>query len=210
MRAVTREQALQHPTWKMGPKITVDSATLMNKALEVIEARWLFDLSPGQIEVIVHPQSLVHSFVEFVDGSVLAQLSPPDMRLPIQYALTWPHRMPGPARKLNWRELCTLQFEQPDHETFPALQLGYEVARRGGTCGAVFNAANEAAVSRFLAGELRFLDITQASAEVLAAHSFIEKPSLDELLAADRLARQEIARWKRLTPQPLSPARTAP
>src|SRR5262249_44193697 len=151
---VTVEEALCHPTWKMGKKITVDSATLMNKALEVIEARWLFGLRAEQIDVIIHPESVVHSFVEFRDGSVLAQLSPPDMRLPIQFALTYPERVAGPARRLNWRELWAWHFEQPDDETFPALQLGYEVARRGGTCGAVLNAANEAAVGRFLAGEL--------------------------------------------------------
>jgi 1-deoxy-D-xylulose-5-phosphate reductoisomerase len=144
--------ALCHPTWRMGQKITVDSATLMNKALEIIEARWLFGLPPERIEVVIHPESMIHSFVEFIDGSILAQLSPPDMRLPIQYALTYPERISGPARKLNWRELGCWHFEQPDHETFPAVQLGYEVARRGGTCGAVLNAANEAAVSRFLAG----------------------------------------------------------
>lgn len=202
---VSVAEALQHPTWRMGPKITVDSATLMNKALEVIEARWLFGLTATQIDVIIHPQSLVHSFVEFVDGSVLAQLSPPDMRLPIQYALTWPHRLPGPARKLNWQELLSLQFEPPDHETFPALQLGYEVARHGGTCGAVLNAANEAAVSRFLNGELRFLEITQVCAEILAAHTFSSTPTLEELLAADRQARQEVAHWKRRTPLPPNP-----
>src|SRR5204863_9383415 len=143
LAGVTVEEALHHPTGKMGPKITVDSATLMNKALEVIEARWLFGLDPDRIGVIVHPESVVHSFVEFKDGSVLAQLSPPDMRLPIQYALTYPDRIPGPARKLNWAQLGTLHFETPDHDTFPALQLGYEVARRGGTCGTVLNAANE-------------------------------------------------------------------
>ena len=131
------------PTWKMGPRITIDSATLMNKALELIEARWLFGLEPDQIEVVLHPQSVIHSFVEFVDGSVLAQLSPPDMRLPIQYALTYPERVSGPTKRLNWRELGAWNFEQPDAETFPALQLGYEVAREGGTCGAVLNAAND-------------------------------------------------------------------
>src|SRR5215831_10413040 len=150
---VSVEEALQHPTWKMGAKITVDSATLMNKGLEVIEARWLFGLQPEQIEVIIHPESIIHSFVEFKDGSVLAQLSPPDMRLPIQYALTYPERWSGPARRMNWRELEALHFEQPDPEAFPALELGHEVARQGGTCGAILNAANEAAVSRFLAGE---------------------------------------------------------
>src|SRR5262245_833099 len=140
---VTPDEALCHPTWRMGPKISIDSATLMNKALEVIEARWLFDLEPEQIEVIIHPESVIHSFVEFVDGSILAQLSPPDMRLPIQYALTYPERMPGPTRRLKWDELGAWNFAQTDVETFPALQLGYEVARNGGTCGAVLNAANE-------------------------------------------------------------------
>jgi 1-deoxy-D-xylulose-5-phosphate reductoisomerase len=189
------QEALNHPTWRMGPKITVDSATLMNKALEVIEAHWLFGLPPERIDVVIHPQSLVHSFVEFRDGSILAQLSPPDMRLPIQYALTYPERICGPARRLNWRELGQWQFEQPDHETFPALQLGYEVARRGGTCGAVLNAANEAAVSRFLAGELAFLDISHACRDVLASHDYNARPTLAELLQADRWARQEVSRW---------------
>jgi 1-deoxy-D-xylulose-5-phosphate reductoisomerase len=195
LNEVTPDEALQHPTWRMGRKITVDSATLMNKALEVIEARWLFDLPPEKIDVIIHPESVIHSFVEFVDGSVLAQLSPPDMRLPIQYALTYPERVSGPARRLSWRELSTFHFEQPDHETFPAIQLGYEVARRGGTSGAVLNAANEAAVARFLAGELRFLDIPRACRDVLAHHAYSARPSLTELAALDRWARQEVGRW---------------
>jgi 1-deoxy-D-xylulose-5-phosphate reductoisomerase len=193
---VTVDQALQHPTWRMGPKITIDSATLMNKALEVIEARWLFDLPPERIEIIIHPESVIHSFVEFKDGSVVAQLSPPDMRLPIQYALTYPERVSGPARRLNWRELGAWHFEQPDPDTFPALQLGYEVARRGGTCGAVLNAANEAAVGRFLDGELRFLDIPRVCKEVLAHHHYSARPVLSELIAADRWARQEVSRWR--------------
>jgi 1-deoxy-D-xylulose-5-phosphate reductoisomerase len=179
----------------MGPKITVDSATLMNKALEVIEARWLFDLPPEKIDVVIHPESIIHSFVEFADGSVLAQLSPPDMRLPIQYALTYPDRVAGPARRLNWRELGAWTFEQPDRETFPCLELGYEVARRGGTCGAVLNAANEAAVGRFLAGGLRFLDIPRAVGDVLAGHHYSPRPNLSELAALDRWARQEVDRW---------------
>ncbi len=194
---VTAADALRHPTWQMGPKITVDSATLMNKALEVIEARWLFGLEPEKIEVIIHPESVIHSFVEFTDGSVIAQLSPPDMRLPIQYALTYPDRLPGPARRMNWRELQAWHFEQPDPDTFPALQLGYEVARRGGTCGAVLNAANEAAVGRFLAGDLAFLDIPRVCRDVLANHQFSPRPALSELGAADRWARQEVARWNR-------------
>jgi 1-deoxy-D-xylulose-5-phosphate reductoisomerase len=179
----------------MGPKISIDSATLMNKALEIIEARWLFDLPPEKIEVILHPQSIIHSFVEFTDGSVLAQLSPPDMRLPIQYALTYPERLPGPAERLNWREMGSWNFEQPDHETFPALQLGYEVARRGGTCGAVLNAANETAVARFLAGELRFLDIARVCRAVLDHHHYTARPTLADLHAGDRWARQEVDRW---------------
>jgi 1-deoxy-D-xylulose-5-phosphate reductoisomerase len=197
LEEVTIEQALRHPTWRMGPKITVDSATLMNKALEIIEARWLFGLAPEQIEVIIHPESIVHSFVEFRDGSVLAQLSPPDMRLPIQYALTWPERVAGPARRVSWREMTALHFEQPDHETFPALHLGQEVAQRGGTCGAVLNAANEAAVGRFLAGDLAFLDIPRACRAALDHHHFSPTPTLTELAEVDRWARQEIGRWNR-------------
>jgi 1-deoxy-D-xylulose-5-phosphate reductoisomerase len=192
---VTAEEALQHPTWRMGRKITIDSATLMNKALEVIEARWLFGLDPEQIEVIIHPESIIHSFVEFNDGSILAQLSPPDMRLPIQYALLYPDRLSGPSRRLNWSELGTLHFEQPDLETFPALELGYEVARRGGTCGAVLNAANEAAVERFLAGELSFLDIPRVCRDIMEHHHYSARPTLSELGAVDRWARQEVVRW---------------
>jgi 1-deoxy-D-xylulose-5-phosphate reductoisomerase len=202
LAGVTVNEALRHPTWRMGKKITIDSATLMNKALEVIEARWLFGLPPERIEVIIHPESVIHSFVEFTDGSILAQLSPPDMRLPIQYALTYPERVSGPAKRLCWRELGAWHFEQPDHDTFPAIQLGYEVARRGGTCGAVLNAANEAAVGRFLAGELRFLDITRACREVLAHHAFSARPSLAELARLDRWARQEVSRW--ITSKPRS------
>jgi 1-deoxy-D-xylulose-5-phosphate reductoisomerase len=201
LAGVTVEQALRHPTWRMGPKITIDSATLMNKALEIIEARWLFDLEPGQIELIIHPESVIHSFVEFKDGAVLAQLSPPDMRLPIQYALTYPERVAGPARRMNWQQLSAWHFEQPDPETFPALQLGYEAARRGGTCGAVLNAANETAVQRFLAGSLEFLDIPRACRAALDHHNFSPTPSLDELAFCDRWARQEIARWTAPRPQ---------
>lgn len=208
LETVTIEQALRHPTWSMGPKISIDSATMMNKALEIIEARWLFDLPPEKIDVIIHPESVIHSFVEFTDGSVLAQLSPPDMRLPIQYALTYPERVAGPARRLPWKELSSWRFEQPDHETFPALQLGYEVARKGGTCGAVLNAANEEAVSRFLAGELAFLDIVRACRAALEHHAFSPSPTLTELARLDRWARQEVARWTNLrTPALSSPSR---
>src|SRR4051812_49501145 len=196
LRNVTPEQALKHPTWQMGPKITIDSATLMNKALEVIEARWLFGLRPEQIDVIVHPESVVHSFVEFADGSVLAQLSPPDMRLPIQFALLYPDRVNGPAKRLDWQSLSALRFEQPDRETFQALDLGFEVAARGGTCGAVLNAANEAAVGEFLAGRLRFLDVPRVCRAVLDHHPFSDHPTLEELHELDRWARQEVVRWK--------------
>jgi 1-deoxy-D-xylulose-5-phosphate reductoisomerase len=192
---VSPEQALKHPTWNMGRKITIDSATLMNKALEIIEARWLFNLRPEQIEVIIHPDSIIHSFVEFTDGSVLAQLSPPDMCLPIQYALTYPDRVPGPAKRLDWRELRSLNFQQPDRDTFTALDLGYEVARRGGTCGAVLNAANEAAVDAFLKGDVAFLDIPRVCREILDHHNYSERPSLSELSALDRWSRQEVLRW---------------
>jgi 1-deoxy-D-xylulose-5-phosphate reductoisomerase len=205
LRNVQTKDALNHPTWKMGPKITIDSATLMNKALEVIEARWLFDLPPERIDVIVHPESIVHSFVEFRDGSILAQLSPPDMRLPIQYALNYPDRVVGPAHRLDWNALQSLHFEPPDRATFTALDLGYEVARAGGTSGAVLNAANEAAVGMFLDGRLAFLDITRVCKAVLQEHDWSPNPSLEELMAADRWARQEVSRWTRLphpTPTP--------
>jgi 1-deoxy-D-xylulose-5-phosphate reductoisomerase len=201
---VTVEDALRHPTWRMGPKITIDSATLMNKALEIIEARWLFDLAPAQIEVIIHPESIIHSFVEFADGSILAQLSPPDMRLPIQYALTYPERVPGPARRLRWEELRRFTFEPPDRDTFPALELGYEVARRGGTCGAVLNAANEAAVAAFLGGAIGFLDIPRVCRAVLDHHDFSPRPTLDELCELDLWARQEVDRWKSVKATPVT------
>jgi 1-deoxy-D-xylulose-5-phosphate reductoisomerase len=195
MESATVADALAHPTWQMGKKITIDSATMMNKALEIIEARWLFDLPPSQIDVVIHPQSIVHSLVEFIDGSVLAQLSPPDMRLPIQVALTWPQRMSGPSRLLDWTLAQRLEFEPPDEDRFPALRLGREVAAQGGTAGAVLNAANEAAVASFLAGELSFVEIVPACQSVLESHSFSPAPTLDELLTVDRWARQEISRW---------------
>ncbi len=195
LRHVTPKEALAHPTWNMGPKITIDSATMMNKALEVIEAKWLFGLRDDQIEVVVHPQSIVHSFVEFVDGSVIAQLSPPDMRLPIQYALTYPERCECISPKLDWQSQFDLHFEPPDLDAFPALRLGFEVAARGGTCGAVLNAANEKAVERFLAGNLGFCDIPRACRAVLDQHHFDPTPTLSELLQLDRWAREEISRW---------------
>jgi 1-deoxy-D-xylulose-5-phosphate reductoisomerase len=192
---VTIDDALRHPTWTMGPKITIDSATMMNKALEIIEARWLFDLRPDQIDVVVHPQSIVHSLVEFVDGSVIAQLGTPDMRLPIQYALTYPRRLAGPAAPLEFDRKMRLDFEPPDEERFGALALGREVATSGGTAGAVLNAANEAAVERFRAGQLQFMDIVPSVRAVLEQHHFDPSPSLDELVKLDAWARQEVLRW---------------
>jgi 1-deoxy-D-xylulose-5-phosphate reductoisomerase len=193
---VTPEHALKHPTWQMGKKITIDSATLMNKALEVIEARWLFGLEPEQVEVVIHPESVVHSMVEFVDGSVIAQISPPDMRLPIQYALTYPARTSGPGERLDLGKAFSLHFEPPDRETFPSLDLGYEVMRQGGTAGAALNAANEAAVARFLEGEIGFLDISRACRAALDHHTFDPRPTLDALWKVDGWARREVDRWK--------------
>jgi 1-deoxy-D-xylulose-5-phosphate reductoisomerase len=195
LQHVTVADALAHPNWSMGRKITIDSATMMNKALEIIEARWLFDLTVEQIAVVVHPQSIVHSLVEFVDGSTIAQMSPPDMKMPIQYALTYPERWPGPAAKMDWTVGQRLDFEPPDFDRFPALALGLEVARVGGTAGAVLNAANEAAVAAFLAGELQFTEIVPSCRSVLDSHTFDPRPTLDRLVELDRWARQEIARW---------------
>ena len=192
---VTVEDALAHPTWEMGPKVPVDSATMMNKALEIIEARWLFDLAPDQIDVVVHPQSIVHSLVEFCDGSIIAQLSPPDMKLPIQYALSYPERLKCPSPHLDLTESLQLDFEPPDEERFPALQLGREVAAAGGTTGAVLNAANEAAVQSFLDRQLAFTEIVPACRSVLDQHHFESKPTLERLIELDVWARQEVTRW---------------
>ena len=188
---VTIEEALAHPTWNMGKKITIDSATLMNKALEIIEAGWLFDLPAEKIDVMIHPQSLVHSMVEFVDGSVIAQMSVPDMRLPIQLALYYPHRFPGPSLKVNWTQMHTFEFHPPDFERFPAIPLGLEVVAAGGTAGAVVNAANEAAVAAFLTGKLPFRNIVEVCKSVLQHHHFEPHPTLEQLLTLDHWARTE-------------------
>ena len=198
LEQATVADALKHPTWKMGDKITVDSATMMNKALEIVEARWLFGIPADRISAVIHPQSIVHSMVEFVDGSVIAQLSPPDMRLPIQYALTYPERKCGPARKLDWSEAMHLDWTPADLDRYPALKLGFEVATAGGTSGAVLNAANEAAVALFLAGKLRFTDVTVAVADVLHHHTLDNSPTLSQLLELDRWARREVMRWHTL------------
>jgi len=195
LKQVTVAEAMEHPVWDMGPKITVDSATMMNKALEIIEARWLFGIEAERISVTIHPQSVVHSMVEFVDGSVVAQLSPPDMRLPIQYALYYPERVPGVANRQDWSQAFSLEFLPPDTNRFPALELGYDCAKAGGSSGAVLNAANEAAVGAFLAGELHFTEIVPACRGVLEMHSFISDPTLEQLLELDQWAREEVSRW---------------
>jgi len=184
------EDALRHPTWTMGAKITIDSATMMNKALEVIEAHWLFDLPADRIEVVVHPQSIVHGFVEFDDGSVLAQLSPPDMRLPIQLALTWPERLDGCTPRLDFDALRSLQFEPVDHERFPAVGLAARVIERGGTAGAILNAANEEAVSAYLRRAVPFGRITALAAEALSAIRSEPIRSLADAERADKAARR--------------------
>ena len=189
---VTLEQALAHPVWEMGPKITIDSATMMNKAFEIIEAHWLFDIPVEKIEVLIHPESIVHSIVEFVDGSMIAQLGEPDMCLPIQYALTYPQRVAGIARALHLEEIGKLTFEKPNLETFRALSLGYEVAKAGGTAPVVFNAANEAAVKEFLAGRIKFVNIVEIIEHCLDRHNIKPTVSLGEVLEADAWARREV------------------
>lgn len=190
LKEVTIADALNHPTWRMGKKVTIDSATLFNKGLELIEACWLFDLKPSQVQVVIHPESVVHSMVEFVDGSVLAQLSPPDMKTPIQYALTFPHRADGCGKRMDWRKAFSLQFEPPDFERFPALKLAYQVAETGGTAGAVLNAANESAVAAFLDGQIGFDGICRVVEATIQRHRVQQRPTLDDLLHADQWARQ--------------------
>jgi 1-deoxy-D-xylulose-5-phosphate reductoisomerase len=189
--SITREQALNHPTWNMGPKITVDSATLFNKGLEMIEARWLFGVEMARLEVVIHPQSIVHSMVEFADGSVLAQLSHSDMCFPIQYAITWPQRVANSLPPLDFGQLARLEFSAPRYEDFPALRLAREAGERGGTLPAVLNAANEIAVSAFLDGRIRFPTIWETVAKVMSVHRAIAHPDLNAILAADQWARQE-------------------
>ena len=195
LKTATVADALKHPTWQMGAKITVDSASTMNKALEIIEARWLFGLDADKISVVVHPQSIVHSMVEFVDGAVLAQLSPPDMRLPIQLALYETERRPGPTRKFDWTQSSTLEFFPPDFERFPALLLGFEVAKKGGTAGVVLNAANEIAVDAFLNGRTTFDKIPVVCRQILENHTFEEKPTLERIVELDAWARKETEIW---------------
>ncbi len=187
---ITPEQALNHPNWDMGPKVTIDSATLMNKGLEVIETRWLFDVGIDRIRVVVHPQSIVHSYVEFVDGSVIAQLGVPDMRAPIQYALTHPARLDTPTERLDLVKAASLTFEEPDLDRFPCLRYAFEAADAGGTMPAVLSGADEIAVAAFLDGDIRFDQIPLLVHATMQQHELCIRPSLDEALAADRWARK--------------------
>jgi 1-deoxy-D-xylulose-5-phosphate reductoisomerase len=191
---ITVAQALKHPSWNMGPKITIDSATLFNKGLEMIEARWLFDVEVDRVDVVIHPQSVVHSMVEFLDGSILAQLSVPDMRYPIQYALTYPSRLPNSLPPTDLAKIGSLTFENPDHEKFPSLRLAREAGRAGGTMPAVFNAANEVAVARFVEGKVKFTGIFEIVEKVMQAHRVVASPALDAILQADLWARKEAER----------------
>ncbi len=195
LEGVTVEQALGHPSWRMGRKVTIDSATLMNKGLEVIEAHWLFNVPFEKIAVLIHPQSIVHSMVEFIDGSLKAQLSYPDMRLPIQYALSHPERLANPGLpRLDWSRIEQLTFEQPDLDTFPCLKLAIEAGRKGDTYPAVICAADEVAVELFLSHRIKFVDIADYVGRVLEQHQAIPHPTLDDIMAADTWARQEILR----------------
>jgi 1-deoxy-D-xylulose-5-phosphate reductoisomerase len=192
--SITVERALKHPSWVMGRKITIDSATLFNKGLEMIEARWLFDIEMGRVGVVVHPQSVVHSMVEFVDGSMLAQLSTPDMCLPIQYALTYPERAASERVQTNLAKLGSLTFENPDAERFPAINLARQAGEIGGTMPAVLNAANEVAVDGFINGRISFPEISETVRRTMSAHRATAHPTLDQILQADGWARQEAAK----------------
>jgi 1-deoxy-D-xylulose-5-phosphate reductoisomerase len=189
--SITPEQALKHPTWNMGPKITIDSATLFNKGLEMIEAHWLFGVEMKRVEVVIHPQSIVHSMVEFADGSTLAQLSYSNMCFPIQYAVTWPDRVPNTLPPLDFSKLSRLEFFTPRYEDFPALNLARRAGETGGTLPAVMNAANEVAVAGFLDRRVRFPDIWQIVEEVMNRHTSVAHPDLDAILQADQWARKE-------------------
>ncbi|MBS5150784.1 MAG: 1-deoxy-D-xylulose-5-phosphate reductoisomerase [Butyricicoccus pullicaecorum] len=196
LKLVTREQALQHPNWSMGAKITIDSATMMNKGLELIEAMWLYGLPEDKIEIIVHRESIIHSLIEFTDGAVLAQLGVPDMRLPIQYALTYPERVPCKVPRLSLAEVGSMHFFAPDDTAFPAMQLARRAARQKGNAGAVLNGANEAAVGLFLADSLPFWQIPELVARAMESVPVQACPTLEDILESDRAARQAVDRWK--------------
>ena len=196
MKDVRLEDALKHPNWSMGRKITIDSATMVNKGLEVIEAKWLFGLDAEDIKVIVQPQSVIHSMVEFVDGGIMAQLGTPDMRLPIQYAIYYPHRRPLPGERLDFGALKQITFEEPDFENFRGLALAFEALKTGGSMTTVYNAANELAVSRFLNREIGFLDITAMIEDSMKAHKVIENPDIEQILRTERETYEYLnSRW---------------
>lgn len=190
------EDALKHPTWEMGQKITIDSSTLVNKGLEVIEARWLFDVDPAQIQVLVHPQSIIHSAVEYEDGGIIAQLGVPDMRLPIQYALYYPERRPMPGERLDFYALGQITFERPDMETFPALRLAYDAIQKGGNIPTAFNAADEFAVQKFLERKISFPEIWEMIRCSMENCRFIENPSLDQVFDTEREVQEILAGWR--------------
>ena len=189
MRNAGYETALAHPTWKMGPKVTIDSASLMNKALEIVEAHWLFDIPGDKIDVVIHPQAVIHSMVEFVDGTILSQMSTPDMRFPIQYALTYPFKHVGSLKPLDFQKFSNLTFEMPDREKFPSLDFAYDALAVGGTLPCVMNAANEVAVAAFSEDKIRFTDIWSVIESVMNSHKTVTAPSLDEIFDADAAAR---------------------
>lgn len=191
LKSVSPREAINHPKWKMGKKISVDSATLMNKGLEVIEAHLLFDIAINKIEILIHPEAIVHSFVEFIDGVILAQLSTPDMRLPIQYALTYPERIQSQVASINFSKISSLTFAPPDLDKFPCLDIAYQAAREGGSFPCVLNAVNEECVEAFLRGKIKLTGIAKILDKVLNLHHKIDKPSLDEILMADNWAREE-------------------
>ena len=196
LKTVTPADALKHPNWSMGHKITIDSSTMVNKGLEVMEARWLFDVDMDQIQVVVQPQSIIHSMVEFEDGAVMAQLGTPDMKLPIQYALYYPERRYLPGDRLDFEALSEIRFEKPDMETFRGLKLAYEAGRAGGTLPVVFNAANEKAVGKFLKGEISYLTIIDMIEESMKAHRRIADPTVEEILEAEKETYEFIeSRW---------------
>ena len=199
LNQVTVDEALNHPTWDMGPKITIDSATMMNKALEIIEARWLFDIDPDRIEVVVHPESVVHSMVEFTDGSTIAQLGTADMRQPIQYALTWPDRLETCVPRLDWKDVGRLDFMFPDHEKFPCIGLAYRAIELGGTAPAIVNAADEIAVAAFLEGRISFTGIPRLIKAALDARNMYTPDDnaqpIEKILGADSWARSFSRNW---------------
>ena len=195
---ITVEDALKHPNWSMGRKITIDSATLVNKGLEVIEAKWLFDVEPEKIQVVVHPQSIIHSMVEYVDGAIMAQLGVPDMKLPIQYALFYPDRRPMEGKRVDFYELGSITFEKPDTDTFKGLAMAYDAIREGGSMPTVYNAANEKAVALFLDKKIKFLEIYDFIQGAMEHHKTIQNPSVDEILGAEAEACEYIETHRRL------------